>query len=514
MSALVLIADADASRAGLLGQACALRGLASRVVPNGAEALDSALTEVPDVLVASGELDLIPVRRLAEILHANPRTQHVPLLLVGAAEGEEPDADTWNGERLAAGFAPDEVAQRLEGLVARSARLDALERQAEADQEVHGRLTQIPLPDLLQLFHMNRRTGTITLRRRTADGREERGRIHLRDGEVVQAMIGPVAAEKAIFRLLAWSDGAFTFRPEPIRLSARIATPTRALLMEALRQMDEWKELGPRLPPLDAEVSLRVRRTELPSVVHPVTQEVLLLLEIYTRVRDIVDHSSSPDYQVLRTLQTLRERGLVEVRKRARNRSPDSGLFTRVQIRRLREWFAPIGREPGPLRDAKLLVAASDAEATRELLRLLAGLPGVELEGRFASGRFGANDLGRMGRLRLDAELGIELVHVPTAAMAAPLWPLAAHGALATLVLLAGDPAAAEASVAPLVEAVRARPRARLLPVRLVPAGESTADETTVPIVRPEEGAPLLLPLGAGRESTLALRSLLARLVP
>ncbi len=514
MSAVVLIADADSGRAERLAEAFSLRGFAPRVVPNGAEALDAALAEVPDALVAAGKLDLIPVPKLTEILRANPRTQAVTWLLLGTPKEEQPDDEGWHGEALDADADVDVVAQRLEELLERSARLDELEREAGADQEVHGRLTQIPLPDLLQLFHMNRRTGVISLRRRTADGREERGRIHLRDGEVIQAVSGLVSAEKALFRLLTWADGSFSFRPEAVRLTARVSTPTRALLMEAMRQMDEWRELGPGLPSPEAEVALRVRRTELPNVVHPVTQEVLVLLEIYSRVRDIVDHSSFPDYQVLRTLQTLGERGLVEVRKEARPPAPDAGLLSRDQIRRLREYFAPAGRSPGPLRDAKVLLISPTEPATREFLKRLARAPGAELERR-ATRRSGAGQLGRAARVRVDTEVGIEFLHVPCGPSAAPLWPLAVHGALAVVVLLGNDPEASAEVLRPFLAAVHVRPRLRIVPVLLGHPGETAVPGDLRPVLAPyEDAAPVFLSGGEEAERGGSLRSLFARLVP
>ena len=52
---------------------------------------------------------------------------------------------------------------------------------------------------------------------------------------------------------------------------------------------------------------MKIPRSALPNVIHPLTQEVLMVLEHYTRVSEILDHCSYPDYQVLRTLHTPRE---------------------------------------------------------------------------------------------------------------------------------------------------------------------------------------------------------------
>ena len=54
---------------------------------------------------------------------------------------------------------------------------------------------------------MNRRSGTIELVRRESGEREERGTVWVRDGNLIQAAVGSVEGEKALFRLLAWRTG-------------------------------------------------------------------------------------------------------------------------------------------------------------------------------------------------------------------------------------------------------------------------------------------------------------------
>ncbi|MGY8738993.1 MAG: response regulator, partial [bacterium] len=83
-------------------------------------------------------------------------------------------------------------------------------------------------------------------------------------------------------------------------------------MAEGLRQLDEWNRLAPKFPPFESPVKLAVDRGELPTTVHPLTQEILRLLESAERVSDVVDNCTHPDYQVLRTLHTLAERGIVE----------------------------------------------------------------------------------------------------------------------------------------------------------------------------------------------------------
>jgi CheY-like chemotaxis protein len=510
VSRLVVIADAVAERADRLREACAVRGYGTRTVAHGAAALEVAVREAPDVLVMAGPLDLIDTGKLVEILRANPRTRRTRFVFVGEAPAGS--ADEWGAVSLRADADPDEIGERVAELVARGTELDAA--VPETREVVEGRLSQIALVDLLQLFHLNRRTGSIDLRNRSPEGRTERGRLVLRDGDVVQASCSGVENEKALFRLLSWTEGSFSFRPTSGTVEVRITTPTRALLLEGMRQLDEWKRLRCQLPARDAHVSLRVRTAALPSVVQPLTQEVLLLLELYTQVGEIVDHSSFPDYQVLRTLLTLIQRGIVEVRAASPVPPPDAGLFRSAQVRRLREWLASWHGEESGTRDAKLLVASSDPALCEAFFDLLRGLPGFQPHPRMEDG-IPADALGPMARLRVDDEVGIEFVYVPTDPRFAPLWPLAGHGALGTFLLLGGADADAAAALEPLAETLNGLPRARMLHL-LMRRGDDPAfaDELRRNVSLLEESQLFLLPLDGRKEPLDRLRGAFSRIVP
>jgi hypothetical protein len=201
--------------------------------------------------------------------------------------------------------------------------------------------------------------------------------------------------------------------------------------MEGMRQLDEWERIRGSLPALAAQVTLAVPRSDLPNAVHPVTQEVLLLLEIYDRVRDILDHCTHSDYQVLRTLKTLIERGLVQVRRQPDRLDPQGAqLFDASQQRRLRDWLEEQRPRGAPAVDAKLLVASPDAEAVKVFVELLAGLPGMELSDRYERQGCDPADVMSIGRLAVGTDLGLEVVHVPADRNMAPAWPVLAYGAL------------------------------------------------------------------------------------
>lgn len=510
MGQAVLIADGDRARARRIGQGCEARGFATRLAGNGAAALEEALAHVPDLVVAPFELGLIDGTRLAEILRANPRTRDVRFVFLGerpAAAGDLED------EVLGFPLDEDEVVRRVERLSTRHVRMRRLSAREQKGHQLSGQLAQVPLPDLLQLLHANRRVGTLELSRRDRSGREQRGVIHLRDGDVIQATADAVEGEKALFRLLGWKSGSFAFTPERMPVAPKIQTPTRALLLEGLRQLDEWEALRGSLPPLDAQVALCVSSAALPNMVHPLTQEVLVLLELYTRVRDLVDHCSHADYQVLRTLQTLIERGIVEVRWGPPEGAPEAdGVFSPAQARRLREWL-DFGRDGGA-GDAKLLLFETQPGSTHKFVNLLHGLPGLRLRAAEETGP-ASDGLQSVGRVAVDASVGIELLRVPARPEDAPIWPIVGYGALGSVFLISGPVAEASRTLAPVEAAIRALPRARLFHVLLLHKGDRPLpEELRENLSLLDDASLFLLPVDGGKDLHAVLHGFFARVLP
>jgi len=516
MSAQILIADGDVERGGRMAAACAARGLACQVTTHGAAALEAALSEIPEVLVSQLELPLIDGPKLAAILHANPRTQGVAVVFVGDQPG---DAQLGGlvGQLIPPPLDPDVVAGCVQTLLGE--RSDGRAKPAPPGEEggVEGQLAQLPLADLLQLFHVSRKTGTVEVVRGPAGGRRQVGRVVLRDGDVVAASVASVEGEKALFRMLAWDRGSFAFKPERVTIEPSIQAPTRPLLREGLRQIREWQRMAVDLPPLSASVALKIPRSTLPNVIHPLTQEVLVVLDLYSRVQDVVDKCSYPDYQVLRTLHTLVQRGMVELHQEpeATELARELRLFSPARTARLREWLE-VDRPGTPsARDAKLLLVASDASAMRDFSRLFRRLPGVEVDSRIERGRLARDDLLTIGRVAVDSQVGIDLVHLPAAERFAPLWPVAGHGALATLLLLSGAVGPAVASVRAVAEVLGALPHARMFHLLLLEKGERVSPEDlrqNLSIV--DDGSLFLIPLESPEKAGVLLREMFGRILP
>jgi Domain of unknown function (DUF4388) len=111
---------------------------------------------------------------------------------------------------------------------------------------LQGSLADIALPDVIQLVSVSGKTGVFTL---SAEGVE--GKIYLKDGQITDAIVGPLRGEYAVYEMAIWQRGQFIFTPAVESGQASITKPNASLMMEAARRLDEWRVLQRKIPSLD-----------------------------------------------------------------------------------------------------------------------------------------------------------------------------------------------------------------------------------------------------------------------
>src|SRR5512145_1927805 len=225
----ILVADPDPTTARALAPALRQRGYQVHAARDGSRALQVAILRFPDLILFDEQCQLLDARTFVRILRTNPRTDRIPVVLTGEAV----DVDRARlGSYLKKPFNLDEVLARIEQVFRRA---DASRAVSTDNREIEGNLAQIPLVDLLQILSVNRKTGRLTVER---EG--ERAVISLRDGRVLDAGLGAVSGEKALFRLLTRREGQFAFVPGQLADTAeRIDRRVEELMLEGLRQADE-----------------------------------------------------------------------------------------------------------------------------------------------------------------------------------------------------------------------------------------------------------------------------------
>ena len=111
---------------------------------------------------------------------------------------------------------------------------------------LQGSLSELPLPDVIQLVSVSGKTGAFEIR-----GEQASGRIYLRDGQIVDAMVGNLRGDSAVYEMAIWSEGTFSFDPGKESGQVTIHMSNASLMMEAARRLDEWRVLSRKIPSLD-----------------------------------------------------------------------------------------------------------------------------------------------------------------------------------------------------------------------------------------------------------------------
>lgn len=413
----VLIADPELEAVRPLSKALRQRGYQVAHAPDGSRALEVAVLRHPDAVLFDERCPLIEARSFVQILESNPRTADIPVLLTTARV--DPDrARLFKDGVLHKPFNVDEVLARVDQLCRRA---EAARELKGDNREIEGALAQLPLPDLMQILSMNRRTGRLAL----VHG-NQRGEVSLREGRPVSARFGEVEGEKALFRLLSFQEGAFSFAPGAAAGRVQIDRSMEDALLEGARQSDERARLWAELPPPATRV---VQAPHQPPLVdpHPVTDEVDKLLVQPRRVQDLLDLAQAPDLEVLTALKALLEKGRVVVRE---GEDPaERPLLTAAEVHALRGRILH-GRPVRTATVAKVLLCCSGARGGRLVLQGLPHLAAVASEpGCLQSG------FGTLGRVEVSETLKVDLVLLPTADAARPLWKPFAAGAVGGLLL-------------------------------------------------------------------------------
>jgi hypothetical protein len=156
-----------------------------------------------------------------------------------------------------------------------------------------GKIEEIPLPDLLQLFHTSKKNGVLVVKG------QQVARIYLRQGRVYYVVIGDnhdLGPQKSFNRVITWERGEFELQaPDNQTFMVELDSSTEALLMDALRLLDEYRRIQKDLPSLSAKLAIASPLTAPLKELAPAQLDVLQLVHNYGIYSQVLDHSERDD---------------------------------------------------------------------------------------------------------------------------------------------------------------------------------------------------------------------------
>lgn len=186
----------------------------------------------------------------------------------------------------------------------------AAQRSRSQGKTMSGSIEEVPLPDLLQLFSTSKKTGVLVVQ--TDD---DVGRIFMRKGTLYYALINDltdVPPMKSIFRMLTWVKGTFELDPPDERtFPNEMDMSVQEVLMEGLRQIDEFNELRDQLPDLNTRLVMPVPLAAKLSELKPTELDVIQLVHNHGHLESVLNKSSATDLETVQIVLSLIKRKYV-----------------------------------------------------------------------------------------------------------------------------------------------------------------------------------------------------------
>jgi CheY-like chemotaxis protein len=279
-----------------------------------AEDMDQALLVLqhgePDLIISDTRLPGRDGFAFCMEVKKNPKWVGIPFVFLTSAKAIE---DKVRGlelgveDYLVKPIYIKEVTTRLRMLMQRKQR-EKLESKNAARTKFTGHLADMAVVDLFQTIEISRKSGTIDFETDLGNAT-----IWFRDGTIIDAEMGRLQAEQAVYRLLGLTDGGFAVEFKNINRNPVIKESTQGLLMEGMRRVDEWGRLLEQLPALDEVLAVdKAALAELPDgLLSPELQAVLRRFDGRRTIIEVVDETGKDDLEALEAISTLFFQGLL-----------------------------------------------------------------------------------------------------------------------------------------------------------------------------------------------------------
>ena len=224
----VLIVDADPEQSAILDLQLSSRGFKVRKVQNATYALKAILHDKPAIIVSEVSLDGEDGFSFKKKLNEDEVTRTIPFIFFttrAAASDVETGFQLGAQDYLVKPSSVDIVSAKIHKL---------LEEKMGQAGGVSGSLSEMSLPDLVQVLSHGRKSGQLKLKMG-----QHHGEIHFMNGEVYNAFFDTLRGEEAFFQMLRHREGSFALNPNFTTDTKVIQMNAEMLLLEGMRRFDE-----------------------------------------------------------------------------------------------------------------------------------------------------------------------------------------------------------------------------------------------------------------------------------
>ena len=313
----LLLVDADPRSVRVLEVSLKKAGYSVTTAEDGLDALSKMEMASPDLVLSDTRLPKLDGYAFVQKLKATPEWANIPVVFLTSQKSVE---DKIRGlelgveDYLTKPIFVRELLARVNLLLARRTQENIATRTGATPGRTHfsGSIQDLAIVDLLQTFEVSRKSGVVHLK-----SGSQSGNIYFRDGKIVDAEVGRLRGEEAVYRTLIWNEAEFEVDFTAVKNEDVVRTSTQGILMEGMRRVDEWGRLLEQLPPLSTifevdHAQLLERLNEIPDE----PNGILRLFDGRRSLIQVVDESPFEDLSTLSTLSKLYFEGLLVTKTR------------------------------------------------------------------------------------------------------------------------------------------------------------------------------------------------------
>lgn len=179
----------------------------------------------------------------------------------------------------------------------------------ENQPALSGSLAQVSIAELFSTMEASGRSGSVRV---TSDLGS--AVVWFNNGHLIDAEMGRILGEAAVFRVMGLHDGAFELHYAPVRRRQVIHDSVATLIAKRAQRTSRWEQLVRQAPDLNATPTLGRNWVSRASELDAEHRRLLRLIDGRRRLLEIIDESGLDAITALEHLISLHGRGLFEVK--------------------------------------------------------------------------------------------------------------------------------------------------------------------------------------------------------
>jgi two-component system phosphate regulon response regulator PhoB len=323
MAHRILIVEDEPGMIELLTVALEDEGYEVAIASNGIEGIEQIEKEEPDLIISDVMMPEMNGFEFCERLRSNPQTASIPFIFLTAKKDVSDRVKGLNvgaDDYISKPFHVVEVVARIRSLLQRSERTRPTKKPSEdqVGSEVSafkGNLQEMNIGEVFQTITYTKKNGRLVV-----TSNQRKGEVYFQDGYVVHALVDRRKGEEAVYRLLTWKTGQFSFDAGVLPATQTMKKSAEGLLMEGMQRLDDYNRLLDHFPSPDTQLEV-ISLTEEGLSAHETN--ILNLISRYGTLNEVIYYSNYSDLDTLKVTLKLYKNKVIRIPEKKLKKKKD-----------------------------------------------------------------------------------------------------------------------------------------------------------------------------------------------